>query len=333
MFGVASAPAQSTRKAALNIQVVTPPFAHTQSGNELTAFRYARLLRALGHRVAVDTVWSGSACDVLIALHARRSHASIARFAERCPTRPLIVVLTGTDLYRDIHSDPEAQLSLQLASRLVVLQAMGVLELPESFRRKTRVIYQSAPSLRAQPTLPTTTFRVSVIGHLRPEKDPFRTALAARQLPARSRARVVQVGAALSEDMMRQAQQEPAANPRYRWLGPKRHWQARRLLASSHLTSITSVMEGSSNVLCEALASCVPVVASRISGLIGTLGDDYPAYFPVGDTDALARLLERLEFDRAFYDDVRERCAAKGELVRPDRELAAWAETIADVVA
>jgi putative glycosyltransferase (TIGR04348 family) len=316
----------------LKIQVVTPPLPHTQSGNELTAFRYARLLRRLGHSVAVDTSWGGQACDVLVALHARRSHASIADFAERYPSRPLIVVLTGTDLYRDIHSDAQAQLSLELASQLVVLQAMGVQELPESMRAKTRVIYQSAPPVRARAVAPTRTFRVTVVGHLRPEKDPFRTALAARKLPTGSRARIVQVGAALSDDMARQAHEEATLNPRFRWLGPKRHWQARRLLASSHLTSITSVMEGSSNVLCEALASCVPVVASRISGLIGTLGDDFPAYFRVGDTDALAQLLERLEFDCAFYDRVREHCRSKADLVRPERELAAWAAMIADVV-
>jgi putative glycosyltransferase (TIGR04348 family) len=325
---VASAPARSKAESRLKIQIVTPPLPHTLSGNELTAFRYARLLRSLGHRVGVDTSWGGQACDVLIALHARRSHASIAEFAERYPDRPLIVVLTGTDLYRDIHSDLQAQLSLRLAS---LLQAMGVLELPESMRAKTRVIYQSAPSLRARALPPTRTFRVTVVGHLRPEKDPFRTALAARQLPARSRTRVVQVGAALSDDMVRQAREEATANPRYRWLGPKHHWQARRLLASSHLTSITSVMEGSSNVLCEALASSVPVVASRISGLIGTLGDDFPAYFPFGDTDALAQLLERLEFDRAFYDRVREHCISKADLVRPERELTAWAGMMADV--
>jgi putative glycosyltransferase (TIGR04348 family) len=316
----------------LKVQIVTPPLPHTQSGNELTAFRYARLLRRLGHRVGVDTTWSGSACDLLIALHARRSHPSIAAFAERCPDRPLIVVLTGTDLYRDIHVDPSARQSLQLASRLVVLQAMGVAELPQPYWAKTRVIYQSAQPARTRPPRPTSIFRISVIGHLRPEKDPFRTALAVRQLPAHSRARVVQMGQALSESMAEQARTEGVANPRYRWVGPRRHWEAYRLLASSHVTSITSLMEGSSNVLCEALSCSVPVVASRISGLMGTLGEDYPAYFAVGDTDALARLLEQLEFDRDFYTRVHRHCVARAGLVRPERELDAWADLIAEFV-
>ena len=44
---------------------------------------------------------------------------------------PLVVALTGTDLYGDIHTSPEAQTSLDLATRLVVLQPMGIRELPE----------------------------------------------------------------------------------------------------------------------------------------------------------------------------------------------------------
>ena len=54
----------------------------------------------------------------MVALHARRSYDSIRRFHDKSARKPLIVVLTGTDLYRDIHSDPDAQDSLALAVRL-----------------------------------------------------------------------------------------------------------------------------------------------------------------------------------------------------------------------
>ena len=57
----------------------------------------------------------------MIALHARRSAASVAAWRAAHPQRPLVLVLTGTDLYRDIDSDADAQRSLQLADRLVVL--------------------------------------------------------------------------------------------------------------------------------------------------------------------------------------------------------------------
>src|SRR5260370_5791459 len=105
---------------------------------------WAAMLRSLGHRVRVSIRWDGGAADAMIALHARRSHASIVRFREQFPSSPLVVVLTGTDLYRDIRTDRDARASLVLADRLVVLQDMGRFGLRAQFRRKTRVIYQSA---------------------------------------------------------------------------------------------------------------------------------------------------------------------------------------------
>ncbi|MPZ14406.1 MAG: TIGR04348 family glycosyltransferase [Chloroflexi bacterium] len=317
----------------MKIQIVTPSVPETLTGNVVTADRYATILRKLGHRVSVDTTYDSKPCDAVVMLHARRNAAAIQESATRYPRRPVIVVLTGTDLYRDIKTDPEAQRSLELATHLVVLQEMGMRELPERLRAKTRVIYQSAPSLRAAVEQPRTSFRVAVIGHLRPEKDPFRTALAARQLPASSRVQVVHVGNALSPDVEAWALQESASNPRYRWLGGRPHWQTRQILAASHLLSISSLMEGSSNVLCESLAqpAPTPVVASRISGLVGTLGEDYPGYFPAEDTAALTELLGRAETDRAFYEELREHCLRSAPLVQPRREHDAWQQLLAEI--
>jgi glycosyltransferase involved in cell wall biosynthesis len=102
-------------------------------------------------------------------------------------------------------------------------------------------------------------------------------------------------------------------------------------MADSHLVSITSLMEGSSNVLCEALTSDTPAVASCISGLIGTLGPNYPGYFPVGDTAALASLLARAESDPGFYEQLRLECEQAAALVSPEAELKAWRELLAEV--
>src|SRR3989442_13780191 len=128
----------------MKVALVTPAGARSRSGNRHTAVRWAAMLRGPGHKVRVSVSWDGQPPDVMIASDAGRSHASIVRFRERFPDSPLVVVLTGTDLYRDIHADRDARASLALADRLVVLQEMGRLELPVRFRRKTRVIYQSA---------------------------------------------------------------------------------------------------------------------------------------------------------------------------------------------
>jgi putative glycosyltransferase (TIGR04348 family) len=319
-----------------SIAIVTPQEPNALTGNVFTAERYARIFRRLGHRVQVHpTQTSELDADILVALHARRSHAAIAGFRARFPDRPIVLVLTGTDLYRDIQTDPDAQRSLELADRLVVLQGMGLRELPPGVRDKTWTIYQSAPLLRARVSHPAREFRVAVVGHLRPEKDPFRTALAARELPIASRIRVIHAGGALAPELADLARQEAAENPRYRWLGEVPHARTRRLVAGSHLLTITSLMEGSSNILCEALAQpeVTPVVASRISGLMGTLGDDYPGYFPAGDTTALASLMWQAESDSDFYAELVARCKHAASLVSPERELGCWAELLVDLQA
>jgi putative glycosyltransferase (TIGR04348 family) len=309
----------------VNIRLITPAPLRFNNGNKITAVRWGAMLRSLGHRVSVGQKYDGSPCDLLIALHARRSYESIERFYQEHPELPLIVVLTGTDLYRDIRVDSNAQRSLDLATRLVVLQKQALAELPKSLHAKTRVIYQSAaPCNGARPRANRGDFTVSVIGHLRQEKDPLRAALAARLLPASSRIRLVHLGRALDKPLEKRARLEMARNPRYRWLGELAHWKARQILARSHLTVITSRMEGSSNVLCEALASSVPVLATKIAGLIGTLGRDYPGFFPVGDTEKLAALLTKAESDKKFYALLKHTCKALAPIVAPRREIKSW---------
>jgi putative glycosyltransferase (TIGR04348 family) len=314
----------------MRIVIVTPAGKQSKSGNRNTAVRWAAFLRELGHRASVEVEWDGRAADVMIALHARRSHASIQRFANAHPDRPLVLALTGTDLYRDIRTDPEAQWSMQIADRMIVLQDMGLKELSPAMRRKTRVIYQSAQPMKRQPPL-ASCFEVCVIGHLREEKDPFRCALALAQVDDGSRIRVTQLGRAMSEDMEREARALMSEEPRYCWLGEVPHWRARRVLARSRLMVISSRMEGGANVVCEALASGVPVIASRVSGNVGMLGKDYAGYYPLEDTVALARLLNRAERDTMFLKGLAAQCRARRPLVSAARERSGLAALLKEL--
>src|SRR5258708_2607054 len=113
----------------MKLRLITPGRSNINNGNRVTALRYAGILRRLGHRVTIDEHYEGASCDLLIALHARKSSDSILRFRERYPESPLVVVLTGTDLYRDLKTNGKARHSLEVASRVVVLQGMGLEEI------------------------------------------------------------------------------------------------------------------------------------------------------------------------------------------------------------
>lgn len=315
----------------MKIHLACPAPPRSRKGNRVTAARWAGLLKELGHRVAVGVGYDGSPCDLLIALHARRSADAVRLYRRLRPGGPLVVALTGTDLYRDIHKSKRAQESLERADRLVVLQRRGADELPPRLRPKVRVVVQSALPTPRPPRPDPRVFEVCVLGHLRHEKDPFRAALAVRRLPPEPAVRVVHAGRALSPAMAARAQALVARDPRYCWIGEVTGGRARRLLAGSRLLILSSRMEGGANVISEALADGVPVLASRVPGNVGLLGARYPGTYPAGDTGALARLLGRAVADVGFYGRLKSWCAGLAPMVEPSRERAAWRDLLEEL--
>src|SRR5262249_3000356 len=156
----------------------------------------------------------------------------------------------------------------------------------------------------------------------------LRTAFAARLLPSRSKLQVVHLGNALDETLADEARREMAVNPRYRWLGERPQAEALGILASSRMLALTSRLEGGANVVSEAIACSVPVISSRISGSIGLLGEEYPGYFPVGDTQALSDLLRRAETDAGFYKALSSWCERRAALFNPANERRAWQDLL-----
>jgi putative glycosyltransferase (TIGR04348 family) len=282
--------------------------------------------------VAVRTAWDGASADVLIALHAWRSAASIEGFRTRFPTRPLIVALTGTDIYRFLETEPEAtRRSLAGADVLVGLHDLAGEALPPEFRARVVVVHQSDTGKPVVRGPAKRTFDVCVVGHLRHEKDPLRAAYAAREMPADSRLRVLHAGGARDPDWAGAARAEMARNARYRWLGDVPRWRVRRLYGRARLMVISSRSEGGANVVSEAVTAGLPVIASRIPGNVGLLGPEYPGYFPPGDTAALRALLRRAESEPGFLEDVARYGAARAPLFAPEREREAWRRLLATV--
>lgn len=261
--------------------------------------------------------WNRADTDpaVMIALHARRSAPSIAAWAAQYPDRPLILVLTGTDLYRDIQSDSSAIASLKSATHLVVLQEAGLAALPANLQRKTRVIYQSAPGLK---TVLKSTYRFTavMVGHLRDEKDPL-TFIHAANLCSLKNVRFDQIGDGLDAKLASAANNAAKMQPNFRWLGGMPRAQTRQRIKRAHVLVNCSIMEGGAHVILEAVQSGTPVLASHISGNVGMLGTGYSGYFDTGDAAGLAALVKRCATEPAFLAHLQGQCAQRAKLFRP----------------
>lgn len=324
----------------MKVFLVTPAAPGSLSGNRVTAERWARLSRELGHEVEIAERWDGEHCDVLVALHARRSAGSVERVAEERPEIPRVVVLTGTDLYGDLPSgDARALDSLRRAHLLVGLHRRAADALPveirEEMRPKVRVIYQSVePTERPRPSAKPADdgFRVCLLAHVRPVKDPLLAPRAAAFLPDDSEIEIVHAGEELDPAVGRELRAAAERSSRYRWVGPLPRAEAMELLSGSRLLLVTSKMEGGANVVSEAVAHGVPVLSTEIDGTAGLLGEDYPGLFPVGDARALADRLRRAETDPEYLDLLAERCRARRHLLSPERERSAWSALLAEAV-
>ena len=298
----------------------------------MTALRWQGFLEELGYSVEVTESWSGEDAGVLIALHAYRSHQSIAQFKKRYPSRPIVLILTGTDLYRDMQNHSEVLQSMEMADQLIVLQSSALDSIPPSLRYKAQVIYQSVEIDLTDP-IAKEDFLVSVIGHLREEKDPFCVARSLPLLPSDSKINVQHLGQAMNSQMGDLARNFNAILDRYQWIGEVSHTDALRILSQSRLMVISSLMEGGAHVVSEAIALGIPVIASDIPGNRGLLGEDYPAYYPKGDERALANLLYRSETIPSFYASLQKHIVLRKELIKPAREKQSIQEIVGALIA
>ncbi|MFI5400951.1 MAG: selenoneine biosynthesis selenosugar synthase SenB [SAR324 cluster bacterium] len=321
----------------MRILIVTPAPSGSRLGNRISAQRWAALLRKLGHRVRIAQQYDRQRCDLLIGLHARTSAPSLRRFRRAHPALPVVLVLTGTDLYRDLQK-PRTRAavcaSMAIADRIVTLNTQAVRGVPKRFRAKVRCILQSAtapPAVHAKRRRAGPAWPVAVVGHLRREKDPLRAAYAVRALPKESRLRVEQAGRALQSRWAERARAEMRRNARYRWLGELSRAQVARLLARSAALVHSSRMEGGANALAEAVVAGLPVLASDVPGNVGMLGARHPGLFPAGDTRELRKLLGRMEHDPGYRRRLLQASARLAARFAPALEARGWRSVLTEL--
>ena len=314
----------------MKLTIVTPHGPSSATGNFTTARRISWLLKDTAVKCKVVEQWNGEACDTLLAIHAEKSGRSIDSFASQCPGQPIIVLLAGTDIYQRKLSR-RCLKSLDLADRLVALQPLAAQQLPARLRRKTLTIYQAAraPEKPAPPM--ASAFEVCVVSNLRYVKDPLRTALAIRDIPSELRVFVTHIGRALDEALAERARKEMANNRRYRWFGQRPPHQALKLIERSRLFVNSSRSEGGANVISEAIACGTPILASRVAGNIGLLGDDYPGLFRCGSTSELREMILFAQAEPHWLKLLQQRLVELQPAFTPEAEREAWLELLEEL--
>ena len=154
----------------------------------------------------------------MVAIHAWRSADAIERFKARYPACPVVLQLSGTDIYEYLRSDPGADAARDGAGRPAGRPERPCVQSRPEGTEEASPHHSSVGQPPTQARRPSTrAVVVAVIGHLRDVKDPLRAAEAARLLPAESRIRIEQVGRAYTAQWAARARAEMKANKRYRW--------------------------------------------------------------------------------------------------------------------
>jgi hypothetical protein len=187
-----------------------------------------------------------------------------------------VLVLTGTDLYRDIDHDAAAPSARWRWPTAGGAQRAGPRSLPEALRGQAA--WCCSPARRASRCQDHTRhLRALMVGHLRDEKDPRPTG-APRAAWRPPDILLDHIGEALDPALGAQAPALAAA-PARTTAGWARCRTRPRAGASrqAHVLVHPSRMEGGAHVVIEAMRSGTPVLASRIDGNLGLLGATTPA--------------------------------------------------------
>ena len=313
----------------MKVCVASPYPLSEPKGNSVTTDRIVAMLNEGGVEARGSHGNDGKPADILITLHAIKGAPAVFDFKKKTPNGRVIILLTGTDIYQGLAEGSQiGEDALQVADRIVVPQEAAIRKLPEKVRGKTVVIRPSLDPIAVKATPSQSPFVISVVGHLRPVKRPFLTIETLAQHPEWSDLEVWQIGQALDAEMHKTAEFWMEEDKRYRWCGGLPREESLALCAKSSLTINSSILEGGANAVLEAMTMGVPVLASRIEGNVGLLGDDYPGYFEEGE---IAKALEAIMHQRVDLDEWSRLLADRRPLFSRVRESESWLELLIEL--
>jgi glycosyltransferase involved in cell wall biosynthesis len=309
----------------IDVRILTPFGQESGMGNWRTASRYAQMLRASGINASVfepsaadDALVSSGQRTVAVVLNAYRSADQVSLCVRG--GIPVMVVMTGTDLYGNLRpsnaGQPDyriAEQAMESAALILALQSEAAAEIQArwpALADRVHTLVQTSPPRRPhapEVTSHSKTVRFMIAAHFREEKDPrtafmgfheaFPEGWGQRADGRRVPVRLIHVGGyrdkTLAQEMMRLSERYPGILIE----GPRTHAETMRQMTHVHCLLQPSVSEGGALVIAEAVACRLPIIASDIPAHRSQLGSDYPALFPVRDTEKLATLMRRFIAD------------------------------------
>lgn len=311
----------------MKVCVASPYPLSELKGNSVTTDRIVSILNEAGIEARGSHGYDGKPADILISLHAVKGAPAVFDFQSQVPKGKVIVVLTGTDIYQGLPEGSKlGQDALVAADWIVVPQEAATWRLPKEVRKKTEVIRSSLDPIRIKATPSQSPFIISVVGHPRPVKRPFLTIETVARHPEWSDLEVWQLGQALDGESRKTAEAWVQKDERYRWFGGLPREESLAKCAESSLTINSSILEGGANAVLEAMTMGVPVLASRIEGNVGMLGNDYPGYFEKGE---LNEALQTIIGNRMMLEDWVRMASKRLPLFSRESETTSWLELLA----
>lgn len=272
----------------MRIAIVSPNTLPFHSGNSLLADRLRGELSARGHKVAVFNSAVDShepavsfAPDILHSLHAVKT----AGWSEKMISGyqiPVVITLTGTDYNggpAGNMSSSRLEESLSKASGLVVFHDEAYQSLKtnhQAVAEKVRVIPQGVEiinyrsdrgTIRAEYSLHEDDLVLLMVSGIRPVKNIGYGLEAFSEIRKQvSGARLLLAGPAIDEVEADRVLAIGERLPGFTYLGDRSPAEVRELMSGADIFLNTSLHEGMSGAMLEAMAEGLPVLATRVSG-------------------------------------------------------------------
>jgi glycosyltransferase involved in cell wall biosynthesis len=256
----------------------------------------------------------------------------MAGIVGRLRRKPVITTLRGSDVARAEHSWLDrAILALAVRTSVTVIcvsEAMAE-RARRQFPRRAADIHACLNGVDeaffriARAPSNGNTLRVLAVGNLICLKGFDVLIEAVARAHGRDRMRVCIVGDGVEEEALRALAAARGVSASFEFAGrlPVADMPAR--FAGADVFVLSSHSEGRPNVVVEALASGLPVIATDLEGVRGMVVDgDTGWLIPAGDADRLAAALDQADADRA---ELRRRGERAREIA--NTQLGTWAET------